>query len=471
MNKNAGIAQEVLEQVGGTKNIVSVIHCMTRLRFKLKDEKGVDLDEVKEINGVLGAQFAENSLHVIIGTTVSDVYKELIVISGLNMEEEVDENLDKNLINKKFSVKSALNKVLNTFASCMTPLIPIFVAMGMVNVIAALIGPSFLGLVSEESDIYNNFYYIFLCIQYFLPILVAISCAKVFDCSIMLSVTMVSMMLFPDMVSAIASDSGFLIYGINVPNISYSGQVIPAILVVWILSYVEKLCRKYIPDVLKVIGIPVSTLIVMLPLTFIVLGPMGTYIGNYLASFVVWLYNVAGPLESTIIAAVGVFMVAFGFGRPIFFATLSILMATGVEYTYMPSAIVYTNWTVIGVAAGYIMKSKSHNDKELGITCLVSSVLGGVSEPTIFGIILPNRKTFISCIVGGATAGLFSGIMNVGYYQFGPSNFLNVLGFMGGDSSSNFIYGSIAAGIAGVVSFVMMLITYKPKEKNKILDS
>lgn len=467
MNKNREIAQAVFEQVGGVENIESLLHCMTRLRFKLKDESVVSLEQIKAIKGVLGTQFAEGTLHVIIGTTVADVYKELIEISGLEEQGKLEENLE-TPDKKKWSVKGIISSVFNTFASSMTPLIPLFVAMGMMNVIASLIGPSFLNLVSEESDLYKNFYFVYQAILYFLPVFVAISASKIFKCSTMLSVAMAGLMLYPDLVGAIAAEGGFTLYGLKVPSVAYDGQVIPILLVVWILSYVERFVGKYIPKALKVIGVPVCTLLIMLPLQFLVLGPLGTYIGTGLASVILTLYSTTGVVETTLIGAIGIFTVAFGFGRPIFFVCLSILMSTGVEYAYLPVSIVITNWVAMGIAAGYAVKTKSTEKKELGFSCLASAFLGGVSEPTIFGIIMQNRQTFKSCIIAGGLAGLYIGIMKVGYYQFGPSNFLNVMGFIGGESSANFVHGCIAAGIAIVAAFVSMLIFYKDESTNNI---
>lgn len=467
MNKYKELAESVLEKVGGADNVDVALHCMTRLRFKLKDTDAADLDAVKSIKGVLGTQYAEGMLQVIVGPTARNVYNALIESSGLTAYAAVDETTESAAVPKsRLTPKGIASGVLNTFSACMIPLIPMFVTMGMMNVIAALIGPDFLGLVTKESHLYTNFYYVYQCVLYFLPVLLAISCSKIFKCSTMLSVVLAGMMLFPDMINALAAEGGYTLLGIAAPNVAYNGQVIPIMLSIWVLSYVERLFDKIIPNALKVIAVPVCTLTVMLPLTFCLLGPLGTRIGTALAGFVIWLYNVAGPVETTLVAAAIVFTTAFGIGRPIFFATLSILMSTGVEYTYLPIAMVYINWVVIGIAAGYLIKAVTHEQKELGVTCLVSSFLGGVSEPTLFGIILADRRTFIPAIVGGALSGLYSGIMKVGYYQFGPSNFMNVLGFMGGEGTANIMHGCIASGIGAVVAFVLMLIMYKPQKNN-----
>lgn len=468
MNHNREIAEAVLKAVGGKENISSVLHCMTRLRFKLKDDSIINLAQVKAVKGVMGAQFAEQSLHVIIGLTVSDVYKELLAVSGLEQQEAVEENLDEKIVapKKTFTPMAVVNGILNTFTSSMTPLIPIFVLMGMANVVAALLGPSFLGLVAEESDLYKNFYYIYQTILYFLPILLAISASKVFKCNTMISVVLGALMLYPDMIAALGSEAGYTIYGIAVPNVTYSGQVIPIILVVWIMSYVEKFVNRVVPKALKVIGVPFGIVLIMLPLEFCILGPLGMYIGTALGNFLLWLHSTAGVLETTLMGVLGIFLVAFGFGRPIFFICLGALTATGVEYAYMPISMVITNFVAMGISAGYTVKVKSSAKKEMGISCLASAFLGGVSEPTIFGIIMTNRKTFLPCVIGGGLGGLYIGLMKVGYYQFGPSNFMSVAGFVSSESSSNLIHGCIAAVIALVVSFATMLMLFQDEKKD-----
>ena len=152
-------AGEILELVGGPSNIDNVFHCMTRLRFRLKDTSGVSLDDIKAVDGVLGAQYAQDTLQVVIGPQVDDIYRELLEIADLHTSEAIDENLDQELMNdskKGFSFKAIPGTIAQTFSNCMEPLVPLFVALGMLNIAAALIGPTLLKLVTTESDIYNN---------------------------------------------------------------------------------------------------------------------------------------------------------------------------------------------------------------------------------------------------------------------------------------------------------------------------
>lgn len=465
MDKNKIIAEEVLRQVGGEENVKRVYHCMTRLRFSLKDESIINLEQLKAVDGVMGAQFREDLLQVIIGTTVDDVYRELLKLGDFQ-EEVIEENLDEGG-KKEFSVKGIGSAIINTFSNSMGPLVPLFVTLGMVNVIAALIGPTVFKLVSDTSDIYNNFYYIGQAIIYALPIFVAVTASKHFGTNVYISLTLAILMIYPDLVAALAKETGFAIYGIKAPNVAYDSQIIPILLVVWVQSYVEKLLNKIIPDTLKVICVGLLTVVIMFPLEFLVLGPAGFYLGSALVSVVLGLYEIAGPIETMLVTAVIPFLTAFGVGRPIFFACMSVLLSNGSEYAYMPIAMVLNNYIIMGATLGYSIKEQSADKKQLGITCFISTLLGGVSEPALFGIIVPNKKTYLPLIISGALSGLYLGIMHVGYFQFGPSNILNVLGFIAPEGGTNFMHGCIASGIAFVVALVMMLVFYKEKnEKN-----
>ena len=458
------LAAAVLEKVGGASNVNEAFHCMTRLRLKLKDNSLVDEAALTALDGVLGLNWAENTLQVIIGPTVSKLYAEVVALGGLTANAEIAENLDEKQTDKKFSLKKLFQSILFVFSNSMNPLVPLFVTVGMLNVVAAIIGPSVLGLVSDSSALYNNFYYAGQSILYFLPVFVAITASKHFGTNTFLTVALASLMVYPDLINALAAEGGWTVFGIPAPNATYSAQLIPILLVTWVQSYVEKLLKKIIPDSINVVAYGFCTVVIMLPLTFCVLGPIGDKIGSALVGAVMGLYAIAGPVETALVCAVGAFLTAFGISRPIFFACMGVLMSAGVEYAYMPIAMVLTNFVTSGVAAGYIFKAKSADKKQLGVTCLVANMLGGVSEPGLFGIILPNPRTYPAVVAGGLVGGLYLGIMKVGYYQFGPSNILSVLGFMGGEGMSNFIHGCIAAGLCFIVALVVMLLTFKEKE-------
>lgn len=468
MDKFERIALETIEHVGGTANIVNAYHCMTRLRLNLKDKAAADLDAIRAVEGVMGVQESSGELQVIIGPKVEDAYNHLIAATGLTAEEGVEENLDPDLTGRTpFTWRTIPNKILEAFSATMAPLIPLFVVVGVANVIAAVIGPAMLNLVSAESAIYTNFYFIGQSILYFLPVLTAYTASRYFHTSALVSISLAALMVYPSLVAALAGEGGYSIYGIPAPNVDYSAQLIPTLLVVWIQSYVERGLKKVTPEAIDVLIVPFGTMAVMLPLAFCLLGPLGFYIGSGLAQLLAWLYAAAGPVESMVVCALMPFLTIFGIGKPIFFAALTSFMTTGVEYSFLPAAMAFNNFLVMGICTGYIIKTRSAKKREYGVTSLVANALGGVSEPTLFGIILPNRRTYLPIFIGGAAGGLYAGITNVAYYQFGASNVLSVLGFMGGEGSANLVNGCIASAICFAAALVAMLVLYREDEPVK----
>ncbi|MEF9967097.1 MAG: PTS transporter subunit EIIC [Longicatena sp.] len=463
MNKYLILAQELLPLVGGETNITNVFHCMTRLRFNLKDLGLANQEDIQKVKGVLGLHVESGELQVIIGPSVDDVYNEIIKMTNLEETEKIKEDLDDKKKNI-FTPKGIFNAVVNTFSSCMNPLVPIFVLLGMVNIIAILIGPGFLNLVTQDMDVYKNFYWIGQAIIYFLPIFLAVTTSRTFKTNVFISLLLSFLLLYPELVTLMSSGGVYTVYGIPAASVTYSATVIPIILIIWCQSYAEKIINKIIPEVVKVILVPLVTILIMLPIALCALGPLGNYIGLLLANGIIWLRNVAGPVETMVVAAFAPFLTAFGIGRPVFFICMTTLLTTGSEFAYMPIAMVINNWVVMGVSSAFAFKSKTAARKQLGITCFLANFLGGVSEPTLFGILLPNKKTYLPAIIGGALSGLYLGIMNVGYYQFGPSNFLSPIGFIGG-SNMNFIHGCIAAAIGFGATFLLMMFTYKEDKK------
>lgn len=468
MADNRALAVSIVEDMGGKDNINNVYHCMTRLRFELVDDDRAHLEQVRGLKGVLGIHVEGREIQVVIGPAVNEVYKETLAVTGLSETAGITENLDPGLVGEgsgrslKDAIKNVPMGVLNAFSACMNPLVPIFVLMGMFSVVATLIGPSFLNLVAEDSDLYLNFYWTYQTVIYFLPVLLAVTASRHFKTNVFLSVVLACVLLYPDLVTLMADGtSQYSVYGIPATSVTYSSSVVPILLIVWAQSYVERVVQKLVPDMLKVVLEPLIVVLVMLPLSLCALGPVGNLVGVALGDFLVWLREVAGPVEAVVVGALGPFITAFGIGRPLFFVAMNTLFAAGSEAAYMPFALALTNFTSMGVALGFALKSRAHEKRELGLTCFFSNLLGGVSEPTLFGILLPNRKTWLPAIIGGAVGGAWMGITNVVAYQFGPSNILSVLCFVGGDGSGNLVNGIVGCALSFVVTLVATAVLSK----------
>lgn len=462
MNKYSEIAPKIVEYVGGIDNVVNIYHCMTRLRFQLKDKEIINIGEIKSLKGVIGINNDGQDFQIIIGPDVDNAYKAILDVTGFEATEKIDENLD--APKQKLSIKGIFNAIVNAFSGAFSPIVPMFVLVGTFNTIAALIGPTFLNLVDAESAIYTNFYYVAQAITYFFPVLIAVPCAKHFRANQYISLVLAFILVYPPLMDAINTGS-YTVYGIGVPAVTYSSSCLPTILIIWIQSYIERFSDRISPNALKVILVPGITMLIMLPLSLIVLGPLGTYCGTFLGNAMLSLYDVAGPLLTLVVGATAAFGLAFGMTRPVFMIAKTFFFTAGIEYVYMPHAMVYGNFVTMGLALAFSLRTKDKEKKSLGLSSFLANILGGVSEPILFGIMLPNKSTYLPVVIGGAITGLLSGILHVGYSQFGPTNILSVIGFINNSIPDNFTKGCIVAAVAFISTFALTWFMYKEENK------
>jgi PTS system beta-glucosides-specific IIC component len=246
MADNKEIATNVLKAVGGKSNVTNVTHCMTRLRLNLKDDSVPKDDEVKAIAGVLGVVRSGGQYQVVIGQNVPKVYAEVCKIGGFQTKEAIDENLDAPKEKEKLTFKKVGNNILNYMAGSLTPLIPIIMAAGLFKTVLAIFGPDLLGVFSAESDMYILLDFLYDAGFYFLPIFIGYHAAKKLNASPVLGMYMGAILIAPDFIELANSGATFTVYGIPCSLNDYSQSVLPIVLSVWILSYVEKFFKKFV---------------------------------------------------------------------------------------------------------------------------------------------------------------------------------------------------------------------------------
>jgi PTS system beta-glucosides-specific IIC component len=457
MADNRQIATDVLATVGGSQNVAQVTHCMTRLRLNLKDESLADDEKIKKIDGVLGVVHSGGQTQVIIGQNVPKVYTEFCELSGVQASAKpIDENLDNNLDKKKITPKTVGSNVLNYLAGSLTPLIPILIGAAMFKTVLSIFGPDLLGCFSEESDFYILFNMVYNAGFYFLPIYIGYTAAVKIGASPVLGLFMGGILIVPDFVELAASGSSFSVYGIPCMVNDYSQSVLPIILSVWVLKYVEKFFRKYIPDALSTIFVPFLTMAVMLPVSLCVLAPAGAFIGQYISSALVAFGNVGGFVGVAVIAALWEFLVMSGMHVVMVVTVINIYATTGSESVIWPAALCATA-AASGMALGAFFRLKNKKDKSLSLGYVISGLIGGVTEPSLYGIGFKYKKPFIGMMIGAAIGGVYAGITKTCIYSLGATNFLMVLCYSGG-AMSNLINGAISCVIAFVGSAVATFI-------------
>ena len=447
MADNRKIAQDVLEAVGGSTNVAHATHCMTRLRLNLKDDSIPNDEQVKKIPGVLGVARSGGQYQVIIGQNVPKVYKEVLTM-GVSAAATGSSGEGGEKPKEKLTLKGVGMNILNYLAGSLTPLIPILIGAAMFKTILSIFGPDMLGLFSAESDLFKLFDFVYDAGFYFLPIYVGYTAATKIGASPILGMFMGGILLAPDFLAMAAAEevTKFTVFGIPAYLTDYSQSVIPIILSVWAMSYVEKFLKKHIPDALSTIFVPFLTILIMLPISLCLLAPLGAYVGLYVSTALISFGNVGGFVAVAVIAAIWEFLVMSGMHVVMVVTVLNIYMTTGYETVIWPAALCATAAT-FGIALGAFLRIRDKEEKSLSLGYFISGIVGGVTEPALYGIGLKYKKPLIALMIGGAVGGLYVGLTHSYMYGLGATNFLMILSFSGG-STANFINGTIGCVIS-----------------------
>ena len=441
------LAREILDKVGGEKNVAQVTHCMTRLRFNLKDEsKAAPDDEVKAVKGVLGVVRSGGQFQVIIGQTVNKVYEEVTKIGGFGSGMEAAPVKEK----EKLTPKKIGMNILNYLSGSLTPLIPVIIAAAMVKTLLAVLGPSMFGLVQEGDNLYTLLTFVGDAGFYFLPILIGYTASIKMGLNPAMGMFMGAILVHPTMVQ-MATDgvTGFTVYGIPMSVQNYSSSVIPIILSVWIMSYVYKFLNDKLSPALRTIFAPTITVFVMLPVSLCLLAPLGSIIGQYISAGLLKFGSVGGFIAVAVIAAIWEYMVMSGMHIVLVVTMMTMIMQNGSESLVSPAASCAT-MAAVGMALGAALRMKDKEEKAMGIGFFVSGILGGVTEPALYGVGFKYKKPLIGMMVGGAVGGLYAGITHVAVYGMGATNFLMIMTYAGG-GTANLVNGTISLVLSLVV--------------------
>ena len=445
---NEQIAKTVLEAVGGKNNVTFVTHCMTRLRFNLKDMAIPDQEAMKELKGVLGVVVSGGQFQVVIGQNVPKVYAALCAEAGIAQQDAIDENLDGP--REKLTLKRAGSNILNYMAACMTPMIPAMMAAALFRTIQVAIGPDMLGLITAESNFYMLCDFVYNAFFYFLPVYLGYTASKKLNLNPVMGMLAACLLIVPGFVDLADAGASFSVYGIPCIVNNYSQSVLPIVLTVWVMSYVDRFFRKVIPDILSTIFVPFLTMVVIVPVELCLLAPVGSVAGDFIGNGLLSFGSVGGLLAVAVVAAVWEFLVMSGMHTVLIVFGISSMMTNGVD-NFVLTAGGYATWAAFGMALGAFLRLRDKEEKTLALGYFVSGILGGVTEPVLYGIGFKFKKPFIAMAIGGFCGGLYAGLMHVGTYVMGAANFLSVLGYVGG-GTANMIHGCIGVVIALGVS-------------------
>lgn len=462
------MARQIIQDIGGSGNVVSVTHCMTRLRFNLKDMSIPQDETIKQIAGVLGVARSGGQYQIIIGQTVNEVYDAVVVAGNLNQSAPVNEQITADLGTKKWTWKSVGNTILNKIAGSLTPLIPMLIAASMFKMLVAVLGPTMLNVISVKSDLYQLFSLVGDAGFYFFPVAIGYTAAKQFAASPILGIFLGAIMLDPGLVKIVAAGKPFTVYGIPMHLTNYGSTVVPILLSVWIMSYIERFFNQKIPASLRTIFAPTLTIAVMLPLSLCVLGPLGGFLGEYVSKAIIsfgQLGGIAAIIGVGLIGALWEILVMTGMHLVLISAMITIVAQTGHDNFIMLGSIA-ASMAVAGMSLGASLRIKDKQEKSLAFSYFIANFIGGVTEPGLYGLAIKYRRPFLGMMIGGCAGGIYAAITHVSAYVVVPvANFMCLSGYVGG-SPANLINGVISGAIALIVAAIATyMIGVEPKAK------
>ena len=452
------LAEKVVELVGGKENITYLSHCVTRLRFNVKDKGLVKKDEIDAIKGVVGSQWSGDQYQIIIGQSVGDAYDLIVAKTGLARQDAVDENLDGGEEGKKKFRPAA---ILEYISACVTPLIHMLIGAGFLQLVVILLEQ--FGLMSSDSATATVLTFASNAAFYFLPIFVGATAARKLGCNMGLGMLIGAILVHPDFVSAVDAGTELSIFGLPVYSTTYSSTIFPTLLAVAVMAPVEKFFGKISPDAIRSITEPLLTLLVMIPLTLCVLAPLGNVVGTWLSDAILWLYDMTGALAVGVFTCVCPWLVMTGSLLSTMPYMLDALNTTGSEYIILTGMII-SNINQGAAALAVACKTKDTDLRSTGISCAITAVVGGVTEPAMYGVNLPLMTPMYGAMIGGLAGGLVSGFLGAGAHAItGSAGIFGVLSYLGGDFS-NVLYMLAGIAVGFVVTFVATWLLYKPEE-------
>ena len=460
MADNKKIAQDILEAVGGKGNVTSATHCMTRLRLNLTDPAKAPEEAVKNVTGVLGVVQAGGQYQIIVGQNVPKVYSEFCKLTGLEAKEAIQENLD--APKEKLTLKKIGGNILGYLSGSMTPMIPIMMAAAMFKTVLTVF-TDLLHILPADSNFYILMDFMYDAGMYFMPIYIGYFAAKKIGMTPGLGMYLGGILLAPDFLNLVTSGVEFSVFGLPVYMKSYAQSFLPIVLSVAMAYLFEKLFKKIVPDVLSTIFVPMFTIFCATPVALVVTAPIGYILGDYIGAALIFLGDHTGFVGLAIIAGLWEYLVMTGIHGVLLMPAMTTMMGGGVDPCMFPAAKCAT-FAAIGMALGTFLRMKNKEEKATAGGMFISGLVGGVTEPVLYGIGLKYKRPFIAMSIGAAIGGLYNGITGVVAAAFAPSNFMGVLAFSG-TTSGNFINGTIGCCVALIASAILTFLFGYSKEE------
>lgn len=431
-------ARQIIDRIGGKENVLSLFHCITRLRFLLKDNDKADRAALEALDGVMGVNISGDQFQLIIGNDVEPLRKALLAVLP-----------DLDNAARPTNRRNPVSVVLEGLSSIFSPIIPAIAGAGILKGMLALM------VAMQWVETTNQTYQILLAISdgvfYFMPLALSFSAAKKFGANPYVAVALAAVLFHPAIQTLFKAGAPVNFIGLPVPTVNYASTVIPILLAVWLLSHVERLIDRFMPGPLKTMFVPLLCLLIVTPITLIAIGPVGIYTGNALSGGIIWLVENMGIVAGVVVGG-----------------TLSLIIITGMHYVIVPIMInnistmgfdpikilfYIANLGQAGAAFGVFLRARDKKLKSLALTTSFSAMMG-ITEPAMYGVNIRYKRPFAAALAGGACGGAFAMAMGVKTYAFALSGLPGLPALVG----PTFLWALVSIAISFVCAATLTVI-------------
>lgn len=465
MAKNyTNMAEQIIKNVGGVDNILSLTHCVTRLRFQLKNYNIANRDIIKNIDGVLSIVEGNNQFQIVVGNEVEYIY------DAINKKYRINDFSSNQ--HSKNSSKNIVINILNKLTVIFNPIVTALAGAGMLKALLVILQTY--NLLATTDSTYKILSAAGNSVFYFLPLFLAISCAKAFNCNIFISLGIVAALMEPNFTSLIKNNGDIVnFFMFPVVLMSYSGTLIPAIISIYVYSKLEIILKKIIPKSLELFLSSMIALMIMVPLTIMVIGPIGVFLGDAVGNIINVISNKSGLFAGALIGGSWTLLVMLGIHWGVVPIMVNNISRLG--FDVIRPMIASATFASSGAAFGVFLKSKNKKTKAFALSSLLPSLLGGITEPIIYGISIKYKKPFVAQIIAGTVAGAFLGATKTKaiVYVF-PA--LTTLPAFFGDTFKFYCIGiSISFFLSAIITYILGFDETETlsvcKNENKISES
>ncbi|MFS0927163.1 beta-glucoside-specific PTS transporter subunit IIABC [Enterococcus durans] len=464
MGKYQALAEEIVQAIGGKENIHGLTHCITRLRFKLKDENKALDEKLKKMSGVVTVMKSGGQYQVVIGNHVPDVYSEVVTVAGIG-EEGGELTQEGNLF----------NRLIDILSGCFQPFLGAMAAAGMVKGLNALF--LFLGFYADNSGTYTMLNGIGDAIFYFMPVILGYTAAKKFHLNPMVGIVIGAALCYPT-VQGPALQSGFeaatpgaeapyhllglpayeTFLGIPWVGASYTSSVVPVIFIIAFAGQIQKIAKKIIPVVVQTFVVPFSVLLIALPIGFLVIGPIVSLLTELLSTSFQSLMAFSPAVYGAVLGFFWQVLVIFGLHWSVI--PLAIMQMAQNGSSQILTAVFGASFAQTAVVLAMYFKFKDKKMKALCMPAVISGIFG-VTEPAIYGITLPNKKPFIFSMIGGSISGIYLMVSGATGYTMGGLGIFGVVNYLTGTDASGMYHAFIGIAIASVIGFFLTFFLWR----------